>query len=366
VIRALLAVVCAAATLVLALLALGAVPIPQQAAASCAPRWRAVPLPTGKGERWLTAVAALDADDVWAVGSIDRDRPLAMHWNGVRWRSVPIPGEGELDDVSAVSPNDVWAVGTTTDIAAASEPLILHWDGKSWTRVKPAHAPKTQLKSVAAVSRSDVWVAGGTFSETKPWVAHLQHWDGKRWQRAQINPDRPPLNDLVPVSGESIWAVGGGEHGSRGTSPAILHWTGNGWTPVRALPFGSANVRVSLGLNAVSAAAADDVWAVGELTVGPLVEHWNGRTWRRMPVPFSHWQARYKMRENSWLRGVAALSPDNVWAVGFGIEHWNGKRWTRIELLTEEDGDLFDIAAVSPTDIWAVGEARVLRYSCGR
>jgi len=64
------------------------------------------------------------------------------------------------------------------------------------------------------------------------------------------------------------------------------------------------------------------------------------------------------------LNGVAAVSPSNVWAVGYSglwpnekilIVHWNGQRWTQIASPKPVYGDIFGIDAVSADDIWLVG-----------
>ena len=98
-----------------------------------------------------------------------------------------------------------------------------------------------------------------------------------------------------------------------------------------ASPNGSRQVNE---LHGVSALAENDVWAVGvsyntERTRGStLIEHWNGSTWSVIPSP----------NPSSFvnqLNAVAAVSPNDVWAVGIAptptntvlILHWNGATW---------------------------------------
>src|SRR5207302_4732079 len=68
----------------------------------------------------LCGVAAISANDVWAVGSYSSSpptlrRPESMHWDGSSWSQVSMPDRGALFNyiyaVAAVSSNDVWAVG---------------------------------------------------------------------------------------------------------------------------------------------------------------------------------------------------------------------------------------------------------------
>jgi len=131
--------------------------------------------------------------------------------------------------------------------------------------------------------------------------------------------------------------------------------------------FGAANEHSFPGLNAVAAVAPDDIWLVGAVAAGPLAEHCNGHELQEMPIPYAHFKARDDAQNDSSLNGVAALSPTDVWAVGFGIEHWNGQTFTVSHVMTSDD--LFGIAALSRTDLWAVGSDAanrplVLHYSC--
>ena len=82
-------------------------------------------------------------------------------------------------------------------------------------------------------------------------------------------------------------------------------------------------------LRGVAATSPGNAWAVGG-TLCParglvtVIEHWNGRTWTLVPTPAA-----------GILTGVATASAASAWAVGFWtasgnavIEHWDGTAWT--------------------------------------
>ena len=89
----------------------------------------------------------------------------------------------------------------------------------------------------------------------------------------------------------------------------------------------------------MTASWAHNVWAVGTAYATPscvgdgcgpyltLVMHWNGTRWTVVPSPNSE-ETIYVA-----LSGVAAVTRDNIWAVGNAnysstlIVHWNGKAW---------------------------------------
>ncbi len=122
-------------------------------------------------------------------------------------------------------------------------------------------------------------------------------------------------------------------------------------------------------LNAVSAAATNDVWAVGSTNrtgfahTDPLAAHWDGTSWTIVPTPATTGGSK------SILFGVANLGGGNAWAVGRSeanralIEHWNGSSWTIAPSPNPATPSpvngvrqtLNGVVEISSTDAWAVG-----------
>lgn len=175
------------------------------------------------------------------------------------------------------------------------------------------------------------------------------------------------FNAVTARTSTDAWAVGTFERANDDDGSAILaeHWDGTAWT---ALP--TPNVfRFNEKLNAVSASAANDVWAVGSTNMtgfahtDPITAHYDGQAWSLVPVPATTGGSK------SILFGVANLGGGNVWAVGRSeanralIEHWNGSAWTIVPapVPTVPSGNTFvgttlnGISARSANDIWAVG-----------
>ena len=65
-------------------------------------------------------------------------------------------------------------------------------------------------------------------------------------------------------------------------------------------------------ISGVSAAAVNDVWAVGVHGSGPMILHWDGEAWTAVTHPREFPNAGV-------LRGVATASGD-AWSVGLEIE----------------------------------------------
>ena len=182
------------------------------------------------------------------------------------------------------------------------------------------------------------------------------------WTTAPSVKGNRSLFTVAPLSPSNAWAAG--ITTSLGTQALIEHWNGKRWS-VSPTPAMTAS-----GINALAATSATDVWAVGYAGQGPtsaggvnyktLVEHWNGASWEVIPSP------NPAGTKSNALVGLAAISPTDVWAVGYTLigstrqgltEHWNGSAWTVVASPnpgTLSNG-LLDIEASSSTNAIAVG-----------
>jgi hypothetical protein len=168
-----------------------------------------------------------------------------------------------------------------------------------------------------------------------------------------------------------VWAVG---RNLRKTNHCIEHWAGHRWTFAR-VPIADCGY-----VAAVATAPNGEAWAVGRERF-----HRTGRQWKRLHGYF-----------RGGFEGVAAISRNDVWAVGSELPnenyegafrvHWDGHSWTIVaspwlpaltptSSLWDPSSEFDAIAALSATDIWVVGgkgnagspEARsalIEHYSC--
>ena len=162
----------------------------------------------------LFDISAVSEDNVWAVGyyypvSEAGPHSLMVHWNGVQWSivSTPYVGVGIYGRaVAALNKNDIWAVGSDGERAST-----LHWDGASW-RVVPNPSPavdeNNNLNGVVVISKNDVWATGVKWAGKHESV--VLHWDGGTWQRVpppQVLAEQGFYGLAKGVQGD-IWAVG--------------------------------------------------------------------------------------------------------------------------------------------------------------
>jgi hypothetical protein len=297
------------------------------------------PNPGGWGNI-IWSSSALTDRDVWAVGvqaTFTSNDPLALHWNGTTWTSVPVPtpvpdcedgniqwAGNSLNDVDAVAANDVWAVGGD---CYGIDTLAEHWNGSSWSIVPGPQIPGGEwatLYGVEAVSSSNAWAVGYAGSES-PLV---EHWNGQAWSIVNV-PGQGYLGDMASTGPNDVWAVG-----SSDTGPLVEHFNGSQWSVV-SVPQPAGGY-----LGSVTALSPTNVWAVGSQGISAtrtLVMHYDGKTWQVVPSPNPSEAAS----ADNVLRGVAAVGPNDVWAVGMYqneqtqihqhrtlTEHWNGTSWS--------------------------------------
>lgn len=281
-----------------------------------------------------------------------------------------IPVLGELSGTAAVSPSDVWAVGGYP-FGGAYVPLAEHWDGHAWTRVptpEPAGTRTSYLLAVTAVSADDVWAAGAdVLSDGITMRTLIEHWNGRAWHLVaspSLDGDWNMLNGIDAVAADDVWVVGdGGTDAS--ISTLVEHWDGHRWKIVPSPNVTGVQVNQ---LNQVTAVSADDIWTVGYDAVlgvqySTLAEHWNGHRWKVVKTPNLH-------DPNFDLQAVTAVATDEVWAVGsywsndeqrFNTlaERWDGDRWTVVPSPNPKAGSngTFSLAvsAGSGSDVWSSG-----------
>lgn len=172
------------------------------------------------------------------------------------------------------------------------------------------------------------------------------------------------LNDLSVVSDMEVWAIGSRYVPQEGgpQRSIVLRWDGSDWTDIPTPGFRARDI-----LLGIAAQSASDVWAVGYSNNSGLTAHWDGTGWTRVPAAdpgtrFWHFNA------------VAALGPDDAWAVGNTatghsggtlVEHWDGSRWSVIPgpsvapdpIINLPYASLESVTVAPGGQLWAVGDA---------
>lgn len=301
--------------------------------------WARVPSPRTPAS--LSAVSGVSEDDVWAVGfRYGHDYvgafPYLLHFDGSSWRVAHQPdakASGELTSVAAVSADDAYAVGYRALQGGAAKPLMEHWDGNAWTRVavpsRTHGAPNVVLTSMTATSDGDIWALGKATKGTKTFF-YVLHGDGTTWDAMDL-PTHGYGTNYTGISGSSssdVWVVGS----VYDVQPITEHWNGDAWSDV-TFPYPPGGcLNLGCALTAVTTLPDGETWAVGEYLASlhpdvqvPLIGYLDGSSWTLQT-------AEGQGPHRNVLTAVGGVSPDDVWAVGVTksqsfTRHWDGSSW---------------------------------------
>jgi len=184
------------------------------------------------------------------------------------------------------------------------------------------------------------------------------------------NPAGNTLNAVAATSARDAWAVGfQNDNQLNGARTLTQHWDGAHWTTVPSPNPGSTtrcqNQNTGNVLNAVAALSPTNVWAVGfsfdcSSDLKTMILHFDGVKWSVAPSP------KLLTNANAALNGIAALAANNIYAVGYQpasngavltlVEHFDGHAWSVVDTPDVSEGDVLSaVTATSANDVWVVG-----------
>ncbi len=334
-------------------------------------------------ESIIYAVAGTAADDVWAVGAGGG----IFHWDGSRvntvvpqlsgqkvqmfsssegwikqfiphgdgigythlfhysnntWQPVSLPGSMDytrLDTFAFANPTDGWVLQDDYGVPIS----YTHYLSGSWS-VNQSVPRNYHFEAMQMLTATDGWAVGRHHDDStyNPSYPAVTHYNGTTWQEMDIGGGITGTLVDVSFSGPNDgWAVG----------TRIFHYNGSTWSVVNLLTN-------NLGMMAVWAVAANDVWVGGRSANFPassgVMLHWNGSTWQSVPVPIAQ------------VNDIQMLSGNEGWAVGQqdgpeagAILHYTGSTW---QVVSNPGGPLNSVSFTTPTDGWAAGDYNLLHY----
>ncbi len=232
----------------------------------------------------------------------------------------------------------------------------------AWSIVASPSKPGVgqRLTSVASISATDAWAVGDVYDQALgDQLTMTQHWDGSAWRVASSPSPSAFYNTLTSVSAVGagdVWAAGYTIDETYEWNPLLEHRSGGRWRVVAGAPLDPEYG----ALYGIAAVAPDDVWAVGfqgSPFFTTLTEHWDGSTWTKVPAPSPGVYAA--------LYAVSANGPDDVWSVGYQRTgdryvtvtlHWDGSSWSQVPSPNPSSVSFMKgVATAGPGLVWAVG-----------
>lgn len=339
------------------LIVCSALPTSASAATSpCPAGWHRVGFAHPSGGSVFFNDLAVRGHRAWVLGTVNGTSPVIERFNGTRWRMVPSP---------AIGPNDVlFAIGLVGRRSALvvgmrdfALPLVLRWDGSTWNEVSVPAPPlipdeeSAWASDVLVRSRDDIWLAIGERFQDENIGSTLVHWDGQSWQL--MGGQTEGIFRLPPSAPAHF--LGAGLEGKDVDFASVARWDGLSWA---SQPAPDIDDTRGSSLSAIAQIAGDEAWAVGHSTSRTtgedvaLTEHWDGTGWARVPAP--------EIDPSGRLEGVAELGPRRVWAVGWSgeqplIDRYDGVSWRSVKLPSRWTGAFSTAAATANGQVWAAG-----------
>lgn len=301
-----------------------------RAPASNSDRWQIV-YRTSTRQTDLLGIASVSTTDAWAagLGSSPRSGSVVLHWNGISWRPVRLPGaRGFLpNQIMASGAGNVWIFGPSH---AGGQWKLYRFDGTRW-RTVPLPPGHWSNNLAGVTGGADAWLAGGGCkSRSWPWncSSTIEQWTGTRWIASHV---RVLVSALAAVGGR-IWAVGvtgkRPPHGGDGTGQMVLlQQAGARWQPMTA-PAESVGGTSRVTLPQLTAGANGSAWILcyksdgGADGQGTLF-HWDAGHWTPIPIPA-------KAGRRVLYVGTQLTTDGRIGVWAGPTAHWTGQRWVSV------------------------------------
>jgi len=244
--------------------------------------------------------------------------------------------------------------------------------GASWLQLDTPNVPGAsawEFTSVSCTSPNICVAVGDSSGSTNQLLSENRTKKGWTIQHIPQPAAGSALMSVWCTFSFSCIAVGDAPSGSNTTVPLAERWNGSSWQIQKtAKPKGAANSQ----LNSVTCVTALDCVAVGSASPSlndqvPLVEHWNGKSWKIEKAP-----TRPGFIESN-LTGVSCMSATRCIATGSSFkpsvfvtlaELWNGSAWTIQKTPNVTNGGRLNaVACPSRNDCLAVGDGFGARWN---
>lgn len=295
----------------------------------------------------LISIAAPGKRDAWAVGTRlnarHRQRPMVLHWNGVRWAPYAVPSMRPNCTptwVTATSASNVWIF--------CFQPVgdVIHsWNGTSW-RTLPAPVGLGMIFNAVVLSSARAWVAGVESCDANSCRTVIWQWNGVTWSSHPVNAQLPVF---LAGAGNQVWLIGC-KGNTETCRPAAFRWSGTQWRAVPG-PYGRLTVDPTI---AVSPAGELWIQSLPPHKGHVVLYHWRAGKWHTIVAPI-------RLEYQSWL---TYDGHHGVWSGA--TAHWTGRRWInamQVALPDQNQGSMTAFVAPVPgtTSTWGLGNGSPCR-----
>ncbi len=188
--------------------------------------------------------------------------------------------------------------------------------------------PTSQCTNLANPNASGIWAISS--ERALPTRFQFQQFKANGESFAGVSGSAP--NDVWAVGGDAQFDLNG--PGTQFGNGIVYHFDGTQWC--RFNDFDLQNQNLIVSLDDVAALAPDDAWAVGTFiggNVDTIIQHWNGRVWTAVASP----DPGDNGTVGGLLTSISAVSAADIWAAGWYedqaanshalLAHYDGQAW---------------------------------------
>jgi hypothetical protein len=287
----------------------------------------------------LTAGCAVDANNVWAGGGAS----TVARFNGTAWAAETVPIGGIfVGGLAAADATHIWAVGDNLDIFFSDGTA----PGGNW--VTQNSGGTGNFYGAYALDADNVWAVGGT-TAGPTYTSAVYKWTGgptPAWAAETAGGTNDQFKAVSGCDADHVWAVGYDYNATANLVNSHIYYRGPGhtWVLQHTLPGNGSTVTRLRGVKALS---PTNVWAVGD---SGTILHYNGLTWSADP------QSGVVTTQGQYM--VNATSADNVWSAGSGdtLLNFDGTAWTLFSTGVVAANHRTALP-VSPSALWVTGQS---------
>lgn len=240
---------------------------------------------------------------------------------------TPSPTAQSLTAGCAVDANNIWAGGGLS--------TVVRYNGSAWA-TESIPIAGIFVGGMAAANATNIWAVGDNLD-----IFYSDGTAGGNWV-TQNSAGTGNFYGAYALDQNNVWAVGGTTAGP--FTSRIYKWNGTAWAD--ETPAG-----INDQFKAASGCDADHVWAAGYDSSN------NSHIYFRDATHTWNATAQYTLT-GVRLRGIKAIAPNNVWAVGNGgtILHFNGTTWApHSQSGVVTTSEQYMVNATSAGNVWSAG-----------
>jgi hypothetical protein len=268
------------------------------------------------GVRVGDGIVSLAAVGAGSVGVMTDAHAVSLLASDGAQAALSMPAPDGTSTLRGWAPNDIWALGAPGTAA--------HWNGASWERPLPAWLLSSEdATRVTGGTPGEVWAAVG---------GALLRGDGTSW-RVSLTPEQVggQIVDIWTPGPDEVWVIG---------ADNLIHELQAGeWRAENPLAGDGA-------MRAISGTGTSDVWVVRGTN---RVLHWDGRDWVARDATL------YYGGGANTINAIWAAAPNDLWVVGDGISHWLNDGWVATPRFPTDvvgvNGPYVAVAGTGPSDV---------------